>query len=113
MRGDVLSVEECYGHTETSPPRTDEERLLNEVLAIILEYADALEAAIAAVPEDEKPRPYTFGDNAHIAHIRPALEGEPGWPLVAIIASYVNEHCDAHTANLRAAFARGRYGHSG
>ena len=33
--------------------------------------------------------------------------------LVAIVASYADEHYDAHTVDLRAAFERGLYGHSG
>lgn len=126
-RGVLPTADECYGHAETPPPGTDlsdqdqrnawtysidKERSLGEVLTTIPEYADALEAAIAAVPEDELPRPHTFGENAHVAQIRPARDGEPGWPLGAIIASYANEHYDAHTADLRAAWERGLYGHS-
>jgi hypothetical protein len=127
LRGEKPTAEECYGHNETPPPSTnladqdqrnawnygiDKERPLDEVLAMALEYADALEAAIAAVPEDAFAQPYTFGDHAHIAQIRPARDGEFAIPLAAIIASYGNEHYDAHTADLRAAFERELYGRS-
>lgn len=126
VRGEVPTARQCYGHTQTPPPGTDladqdqrnawtysidKERSLDEVLAMIPEHADALEAAIAAVPEDELPRAYTFGENAHVAQIRPARDGEPNWPLGAIIASYANEHYDAHTADLRAAWTNGLYRH--
>ena len=124
VRGELPTAAECYGHNQTPPPGTDladqdqrnawwhsidKERSLNEVLSMIPEHADALEAAIAAVPDDEFPRAYTFADNAHIAQIRPAKDGEPGWALGAIIASYADEHYDAHTADLRAAWERGLY----
>ena len=128
VRGEVPTAAECYGHDRTPPPGTDladqdqrnawtysidRERPLAEVLAMIPEHADALEADIAAVSEAELPRAHTFGDNAHIAQIRPAADGEPGWPLGAIIASYANEHYDAHTADLRDAWEQGLYGHEG
>ena len=128
VRGRMPTAQECYGHDEIPPPGTnpgdqdqrnawwhsiDRERSLEEVLAMIPDYADALEAAIAAVPEEALPRSYTFGDNAHIAQIRPARDGERGWPLGAIIASYANEHYDAHTADLRDAWARGLFGEVG
>jgi hypothetical protein len=124
VRGTLPTAAECYGHDETPPPGTnladldqrnawwhsiDKGRSLDEVLSMIPEHADALEAAIAAVPDDEFPRAHTFGDNAHVAQIRLARDGEPAWPLGAIIASYADEHYDAHTADLRAAWKRGLY----
>jgi hypothetical protein len=124
VRGEVPTADECYGHDQTPPPGTDladqdrrnawwlsidRERSLDEVLATIPEHADALEAAIDAVPDNEFPRAYTFADNAHIAQIRLARDGEPGWPLGAIIASYADEHYDTHTADLRAAWEHGLY----
>lgn len=128
VRGRMPTVDECLGHNEVPPPGTnlgdqeqrnmwwhgiDRQRSLEEVLAMIPEYAAALEAAIEAVPEEALPLSYTFGDNAYIAQIRPARNGEPGWPLGAIIASYANEHYDAHTADLRNAWASGLYGEVG
>lgn len=76
---------------------------------MIPEHADALEAAIEAVPEEVLSLTYTFGDNAHTAQIRPARNGEPGWSLGSIIAAYANEYYDAHAADLRDAWARGLY----
>lgn len=128
VRGRRPTAAECYGHDEMPPPGTnlgdqdqrnawwhsiDRERSLEEVLAMIAEHADALEGAIDAVPEEALPLSYTFGDNAHIAQIRPARNGEPGWPLGAIIASSAYAHYDAHTADLRDAWARGLYGEVG
>lgn len=128
VRGRRPTAAECYGHDEMPPSGTnlgdqdqrnawwhsiDRERSLEEVLAMVAEHADALEAAIEALPEEALPLSYTFGDNAHIAQIRPARNGEPGWPLGAIIASYADEHYDAHTADLRDAWARGLYGEGG
>ena len=116
------TAQECYGHDAMPPPGTnlgdqeqrngwwhsiDRDCSLEEVLAMIPEYADALEAAIEAVPEEVLPLTYTFGNNAHIAQIRPARNGEPSWSLGSILASYANEHYDAHTADLRDAWARG------
>ena len=116
QRGELPTAEECYGHSHVPPPGTDlgdqdqrnawrhaidRERPLDEVLEAAPRWADALEDAIAALPDDELARPYTFGDHLHIAHLRPARDGEPAWPLGNLIASYAAEHYVTHTAELR------------
>ena len=117
-RGDLPTVEECYGHEQVPPPdvdladqdqrnawrheAVDRHRSLDEVLANAPRWADALEEAVAALPEDELSRPYTFAEHIHVAHVRPAREGEPSWPLGQLISSYADEHYAAHTAELRA-----------
>jgi hypothetical protein len=117
QRGELPTAEECYGHNQVPPPGTDladqdqrnawrhaidRERPRDEVLDSAPRWADALEEAIAALPDEELARPYTFGDYLHIAHLRPARDGEPGWPLGNLIASYADEHYATHTADLRA-----------
>jgi hypothetical protein len=116
-RGELPTAEECYGHAQVPPPGTnmadqeqrnvwrhsiDRERPLAETLANAPRWADALDEAIAALPEGEFARPYTFADHAHIGHLRPAAEDEHGWPLGAIIRSYTDEHYEGHLADLRA-----------
>ena len=117
-RGDLPTVEECYGHEQIPPPgvdlsdqdqrnawrheAVDRHRSLDEVLANAPRWADALEEAVAALPESELDRPYTFAAHIHVAHVRPAREGEPSWPLGQLISSYADEHYAAHTAALRA-----------
>ena len=123
LRGELPTAAECYGHDETPPPGTDladtesrnrwrhaidRRRSLDEVLAEAPRLADELEGAIAALPEAELARPYTFADHAHIGHLRPAAASERGWPLHAVIASYADEHYAHHTADLRAALGDGR-----
>lgn len=118
LRGEVPTAGECYGHEETPPPGVDladteqrnrwrqtidRRRALDEVLANAPRWADELEAAVAALPEAELARPYTFAAHAHIGHLRPAAGDEPRWPLQAIITSYADEHYAHHTADLRAA----------
>ena len=118
MRGDLPTVEECYGHEHVPPPdvdladqdqrnawrheTVDRHRSLEEVQANAPRWADALEEAIAALPDSELDRPYTFAEHIHVAHVRPAREGEPSWPLGQLISSYADEHYAAHTAELRA-----------
>lgn len=118
MRGELPTVEECYGHEEVPPPgvdlgdqdqrnawrheAVDRHRSLDEVVANAPRWADAFEEAIAAIPDGELARPYTYAEHLHIAHVRPAAEGEPSWPLGQIISSYADEHYAAHTADLRA-----------
>jgi hypothetical protein len=115
-------VEECFGHDHVPPPDVDmsdqdqrnawrheaidRHRSLDEVLTNYPQWADALEDAIAALPDGELARTYTFADHLHIAHVRPAAEGEPGWTLEGIVSSYADEHYATHTADLRAWLAR-------
>jgi hypothetical protein len=116
MRGELPTAEECYGHNHVPPPGVDigdqeqrntwrhsidRERPLEEVLELAPRWADALEEAIAALTDEELARPYTVGDYLHVAHLRPARDGEPSWPLGNIIASFVNEHYAAHAADLQ------------
>lgn len=125
QRGELPTAEECYGHAHVPPPGVnladqdqrnawrhaiDRERSLEEVLDAAPRWADALEDAIAKLPDDELGRPYTFADHAHVAHLRPAGAGEPGWPLHQIIASYADEHYAHHTADLRASLGDDRRG---
>jgi hypothetical protein len=122
MRGDLPTVEECLGHEHAPPPDVDlsdqdqrnawrhetidRHRSLDEVLANAPQWADALEEAIAALPDSELGRPYTFAEHLHIAHIRPAVDGEPSWLLERIVASYADEHYASHTADLHAWLSR-------
>jgi Mycothiol maleylpyruvate isomerase N-terminal domain len=116
LRGELPTAEECYGHTQTPPPgidladqdqrnawrhSIDSQRPLDEALTDAPHWADALESAIAALPDDEFARPYTFADYLHVAHLRPARDGEPAWTLASIIDSFVAEHYTAHTNELR------------
>ena len=125
QRGELPTAEECYGHAHVPPAGAnladqdqrnawrhaiDRERSLEEVLAAAPHWADAIEEAIAALPADELARPYTFADHLHVAHLRPATEGEPHWPLWQIIASYADEHYAHHTADLRASVGTARRG---
>lgn len=121
-RGELPTAAECYGHDRVPPDGVDladqdqrnawrytfeVELTLAETLADAPVWEDALEAAIAALPDAELARDYTFGDHAHIAHLRPAEAGEPAWPFWQILASYADEHYAAHTADLRAWLAMG------
>ena len=125
VRGELPIAEDAYGHTQTPPPDTDladqdrrnawwysidRERPLDETLIAAPLWAAALAEAIAAVPDAEFARDYTFGEHLHIGQVRPAAEGEPSWPLGSIIASYADEHYHGHNADLRAAEERGHYG---
>ncbi len=118
LRGTLPTAEDAYGHEQTPPPGTDladpdrrnawwysidRARPLDETLVA------ALTEAIAAVPDEEMARDYTFGDHLHIGQVRPATTGEPAWLLGSIIASYADEHYAGHNADLRAARERGFY----
>jgi hypothetical protein len=126
-RGALPTAAECYGHERTPPRGTDladqeqrnawwhsidRKRPLEEVLAEGPRWATALEEAITALPEEEFARPYTFADYHHLARVRPARDGEPSWPLGAIIASYADEHYAPHTDELRRALEGGLFGGS-
>ena len=118
VRGDLPTVDECFGHDHVPPADVDmadqdqrniwrhetidRHRSLDEVLANAPVWANGLEEAIAALPEGELDRPYTFAEHLHIAHVRPAAEGEPSWTLESIVSSYADEHYATHTADLRA-----------
>ena len=116
-RGELPTAEECFGHARVPPPGVgiheqeqrnasrhaiDRERSLEEVLAAAARWADEMEDAIAALPEEKLARPYSFAEHAHVGHPRPAADGERGWPLGTIVASYADEHDAHHTADLRA-----------
>jgi len=88
----------------------DRERPLDETLIAAPLWAAALVEAIAAVPDAEFARGYTFGDHLHIAQVRPIAEGEPSWSLESIIASFADEHYHGHNADIQAAHERGHYG---
>jgi len=118
VRGDLPTADECYGHDQVPPPDVDmsdqdqrnawrhetidRHRSLDEVLTNAPVWVDALEEAIAALPDGELARSYTFAGHLHIAHVRPAAEGEPSWTLESIVSSYADEHYATHTADLRA-----------
>lgn len=125
VRGELPTAEDAYGHAQTPPPGTDladqdrrnawwhsidRERPLDETLIAAPLWAAALAEAIAAVPDAEFARGYTFGDHLHVGQVRPAAEGEPSWPLARIIVSYADEHYHGHNADIRAAQGRGHYG---
>lgn len=125
VRGELPTAEDAYGHTQTPPPGTnladqdqrnawwhsiDRARPLEETLVAAPLWAAALAEAIAAVPDAEFARSYTFGDYLHISQVRPATEGEYAWSLGSIIASSAGEHYATHNADLSAARERGHYG---
>ncbi len=122
VRGEQPTTAECYGHDQAPPPGTnlanqdernawwhsiDQHRSLDEVLAQVAPRADALEAIIMALPEEELAQQYTYGNLGHVAHVRPATENEPAWTLSSIVASYAHEHYATHTADLQASWQRG------
>lgn len=124
VRGTLPTAEDTYGHERTPPTGTDladqeqrnawwytvdRARPLDETLVAAPLWAAALVEAIAAVPDEELARDYTFGDHRHIGQVRPAAAGEPAWSLGSIIASGADKHYAAHNADLRAAHERGHY----
>ncbi len=124
LHGTLPAAEDAYGQEQTPLPDTDRAdqdqrnawwysidraRPLDETLVAAPLWAAALAAAIAAVPDEEMARDYTFGDHLHIGQVRPATTGEPAWSLVSITASYAAEHYAGHNADLRAARERGCY----
>lgn len=123
VRGALPTAEDTYGHEQTPLPGTDladqdrrnawwcsidRARPRDETLVAAPLWAAALAEAIAAVPDEEFARDYTFGDHRHIGQVRPAA-GEPAWSLGSIIASYADEHYASHNAAIRAAQERGCY----
>jgi hypothetical protein len=79
---------------------------LDEVRATWARYRDHIAGLIERIPDDQFAVSHTFAPLGHLGHVRPAAEGEEGWPLWRWLAGNTWYHFEDHLADFEA--ARGR-----
>lgn len=117
MRGELPTAASCYGDEAPPPPATDlstqdgrnawhHARFRDLPLAEVRQLAAGArarrDAALAALPESEFEALYAIVELGHVAHLRPAAEGEQGRPLWRAIAGNAWHHYEDHTKDVRA-----------
>ncbi len=86
----------AWQHRETaSQPLADIRRDLRFYRARVVELAEQLQAS-------EFARDYAIGDNGFTGHVRPATEGEPGFPLWQWFRGNTWHHYEDHLESLQA-----------
>jgi hypothetical protein len=119
-RGERPTAFDCYGDDTPTGPQFDfattdgrnawqHERLrdlpLETVRRMAAESRARLDSALASLPDETFPRPYTIADNGHTGWVRPAAEGEQGWTMAVWVTNATWRHFEEHLRDLPTARA--------
>jgi hypothetical protein len=80
--------------------------LLDEVRERWVTYRERVLAAVEGLPDGGFSVPHTIAQHGFAGHVRPASEGEEGWPLWRWIAGNAWHHFEDHFRDFEAAAAR-------
>ncbi len=121
LEGREPTVAECYGDVLPPGPEHDlatqdgRNRLqweqnrhlsLAQVRSNHIEFRARLERILEHIPDDEMERPYAIAMLGSVGQVRPAREGEQGYPLWQWLRGSTWHHFQAHLPDLLAAASR-------